>query len=108
MYLLAHTAQGGHELLDVHTKRAINQAVISPIPVTPSVINVVEQMALDDDMKGLKIRTKTNQILYDSAWIAGVDYDEDADDEDYSISNDSDDGNESDGEDDSIYDDATQ
>jgi hypothetical protein len=27
--------------------------------------------------KGLKITNHTRQVLYDSTWIAGVDYDED-------------------------------
>ena len=38
-------------------------------------------------MKGLRIKTKTGQILWDSAWTAGVDYDEDDDDKDYDDDN---------------------
>ena len=53
------------------------------MPVTAAVIKTVEAMAEADGMKGLKIRSRTGQILYDSAWLAGVDYEEDADDEDY-------------------------
>jgi hypothetical protein len=34
--------------------------------------------------QGLKITNHTSQVLYDSAWIAGVDYDEDEiEDQDY-------------------------
>ena len=35
-------------------------------------------MAENDDIKdGLKIETKSGIILYDSSWIAGVNYEED-------------------------------
>ena len=34
---------------------------------------------LDDMPKGLKISGRTNDVLFDSAWIAGVDYDKDED-----------------------------
>ena len=40
-------------------------------------------MAEHDGMKGLQVKTKYGQILWDSAWIAGVDYDEDDFDLDY-------------------------
>ena len=53
------------------------------MPITAQVIKTVEALAEADGMKGLRIRSRTGQILYDSAWIAGVDYEDDADDEDY-------------------------
>ena len=34
-------------------------------------------MAQQDNMKGLNLRTSTGHTLYDSSWIAGVDYYED-------------------------------
>jgi hypothetical protein len=41
--------------------------------------------------KGLKIANRANQIIFDSAWIAGVDYDEELfDDEDYNEEDDDD------------------
>jgi hypothetical protein len=39
---------------------------------------MVHRIAEQDGMpKGLKITNCTGQVLYDSTWIAGVDYDED-------------------------------
>ena len=62
------------------------------MPVTATVIKTVEALAKADGMKGLKIRSRTGEILYDSAWIAGVDYEEDAADEDYDPEEDQSDG----------------
>jgi hypothetical protein len=45
------------------------------IPITQNVIDLVHEMANNDDMKeGLNVETKSGLILYDSAWISGVDY----------------------------------
>jgi hypothetical protein len=74
--------QGGHMLLDLHTKRTITRRTVTPVPVTAAVIATVEAMAAKEGIKGLNIRTKTGHILYDSTWTAGVDY-EDDDDESY-------------------------
>jgi hypothetical protein len=53
---------------------------------------MVHRIAKQDGMpKGLKITNRTGQVLYDSTWIAGVDYDEDEfEDEDSDNSNDDD------------------
>jgi hypothetical protein len=51
---------------------------------------------------GLKIETKTGQILYDSSWIAGVDYDEDNYDEDHTDATEKE--TESDSEESEVYD----
>ena len=82
---------GGHELLNIHTKAIINRRKFTPMPITPTIINEVEQWAADDGMKGLVLRTKSGEILYDSSWIAGVDYNEEDDDLDYN--DDEEDGN---------------
>jgi hypothetical protein len=51
---------------------------VTPIPITPLIIKMVHCIADQDGMqKGLKITNCTRQGLYDSTWIAGVDYDED-------------------------------
>ena len=78
-----YNQQGGHEVLDLTTKRVITRRSVTPIPITPTVIAAVESMAAEEGMKGIKMRTKTGQVLYDSSWITGVDYDEDEDDLDY-------------------------
>jgi hypothetical protein len=73
--------QGGHHLLDLRTGSTIKRQTVTPVPITNNIIELVHQMATNDEMKdGLKIATKSGQILYDSSWIAGVDYEEDDDD----------------------------
>jgi hypothetical protein len=53
--------------------------------------------------QGLKITNRTGQVLYDSTWIAGVDYDEDQfDDEDYDPASDDDDDSDNDDDDDDM------
>jgi hypothetical protein len=53
---------------------------------------------MDKMSKGLKISSRTNQVLFDSAWIAGVDYDEELfDDKDFETNSES---NEEENEDD--------
>jgi hypothetical protein len=77
--------QGGHVCLHLATNRIITRKEVTPIPITPAVIQRVHAIADEEEMpNGLKIVSKDGTILYDSAWIAGVDYDDEAfDDEDY-------------------------
>mmetsp|Transcript_11837 Transcript_11837/g.17122 ORF Transcript_11837/g.17122 Transcript_11837/m.17122 type:complete len:288 (-) Transcript_11837:1837-2700(-) len=76
IYLCAdNRVQGGHELLDPRTGRMISRGRVTPVPITQSVPDLVHKMARHDGMpNGLKITTRTGDILYDSALIAGVDY----------------------------------
>jgi hypothetical protein len=68
--------QGGHHLLDLQTGCTIKRCTITTIPITENVIDLVHSMAENDNMKtGLEIETRSGTILYDSSWIAGVDYD---------------------------------
>jgi hypothetical protein len=56
----------------------IARCCITPILITPAIIKMVHCIAKKDGMpKGLKITNHTGQVLYNSTWIAGVDYDED-------------------------------
>jgi hypothetical protein len=69
--------QGGHELLHLPTNQIITRQYITPSPITPAVLKQVNDIATMENMpQGLKIQSKTNNILYDHAWIAGVDYHE--------------------------------
>jgi len=69
--------QEGHELLHLQTNHVITRHNVTSIPVTPSIISQVHELACLDGMPpGLKITSHTNQILFNSAWTAGVDYDE--------------------------------
>lgn len=89
-------AQGGHECLHLQSNRIVLRRCITPIPITPSVIARVHALADQDGIpEGLKIQNRLGTILYDSAWIAGVDYDDerfndddyvDSDNEDNSVS----------------------
>jgi hypothetical protein len=70
-------AQGGHELLHLQTNSVVKRRRLTKVPITPSIINQVHALAVLDDMpKGLKIKNRANNVIFDSAWIAGVDYDE--------------------------------
>ena len=81
--------QGGHELLHLPTNSIITRRNITPVPITPAIVKQVHTLAQDEDMPvGLKIVNRTGQVFYDSAWIPGVDYDEEQfddelDNEDY-------------------------
>ena len=77
--------QGGHDLFHLQTNRMITRRRVTPVPITSSIIQQVDRIAEMDCMpKGLKITNRTSEVLYDSTWIAGVDYDEDSDeDSDY-------------------------
>jgi len=71
--------QGGHELLHLPTNSLITRRTITPLPLTPAIMNQVHALAVQENMSdGLKISNRTGQLFYDSAWIAGVDYDNEA------------------------------
>jgi hypothetical protein len=85
--------QGGHILLHLPTGRRIIRRNITLIPITPSIIRQVHSMAEEDGItEGLKISNRYGEVLFDSTWIAGVDYNEhEFDDDDYSTDDDEDD-----------------
>jgi hypothetical protein len=70
-------AQGGHELLHLQTNRVVKRRNLTKVPITPSIVKQVHALAeLDDMPRGLKITNRANQVIFNSAWIAGVNYDE--------------------------------
>ena len=81
--------QGGFELLHLATNQVITRHNITSVAITPSVIKQVHEIAKRDNMpEGLKIQNRTNVVLFDASWTAGVDYDNDlfeeqVEDEDY-------------------------
>jgi hypothetical protein len=89
---------GGHEVYDLSTQRVITRRGLTVMPITQTVIDTVEAIAEAEGMKGLRIKTKRNVTLYDSSWTAGVDYVENANDDDESDDEDSDYEDESDEE----------
>ena len=75
-YNVSH--QGGHELLHLATGKLVIHHHVTPIPITPSVILQVHALAEKEKIPaGLKIKNHLGTMLYDSAWIAWVDYDAD-------------------------------
>jgi hypothetical protein len=71
--------QGGHQLLHLPTNSMITRRSVTPIPITPAVVRQVHLLAAADQMpQGLKLSSRTGHLLYDTAWIAGVDYDHEA------------------------------
>jgi hypothetical protein len=93
-------AQGGHELLHLQTNCVVKRRNLTKIPITPSIIKQVHALAELDGMPlGLKITNRANIIIFDTAWIAGVDYDEEEFDEEEYDEEDEDDEDESDDED---------
>jgi hypothetical protein len=49
----------------------------SDVPITPNVIAIVSNTATREKQpEGLKMTTHSGHVLFDSSWIAGVDYDE--------------------------------
>lgn len=65
--------QGGHELFHLQTNRVINRRDCTSVKLTPYVIRQVHELARQEGMPpGLKIANRIDNILYDSAWTAGV------------------------------------
>jgi hypothetical protein len=63
--------------MHIPTGRVITRGHVTPVPITESVIDAVHALAdRERAPQGLKIVNKTGVTLWDSAWIAGVDYDE--------------------------------
>ena len=84
IYLQAtDSGQGGHNIQHLQTDSAITRNRVAPAPITPKTINQVHSIADREGMpSGMKIANIIRLVLYDSAWIAGVDYSEDDDYED--------------------------
>jgi hypothetical protein len=72
--------QGGHKLLHLQTANKCNnyQNKVHIGAITQFVINQVHKLATLDGMpKGLKIQNCANQILFEFAWFAGIDFEKD-------------------------------
>ena len=94
-------AQGGHELLHLHTNSAITRNHVSPAPIKPTIINQVHSINDKEGIpSGIKTANRTGLVIYDSACISGVDYSEDNDNE-HEFENES--GNEGDDDTESSY-----
>jgi len=67
IYLMpVSSSQGGHELWHFTTNSVLIRRVITSIPITQGVINMVHMLAeLDKMPPGLKLASQHNVILYD-------------------------------------------
>ncbi len=83
IYIKPNDSDTGHEIWCLATEREIPRARVTPLPITPAVIRAIETTATAQKQKGLRIRTRRGEILFDSTWTAGVDYDSDDEDSDY-------------------------
>jgi hypothetical protein len=94
---LAQNQQGGHELMDLNSGKLITRNIVHEIPVTDVVIKAVEAMTYTQGFTTLKFKNRNKIIFHDADWIAGVDYDdneEDNDDESYTEEDDNDENEE--------------
>jgi len=66
--------QEGHVLINLTTRSIITRRKITPVPMPDHVISAVEAWAKEDGLDKLTINHKSGHIIYDSSWIAGVDY----------------------------------
>jgi hypothetical protein len=75
----AQNQQGGHELMDLNSGLLITRNIVHEIPVTNVVIQAVEAMAYNQGFTTLKFKNRHGVIFHDADWIAGVDYEENED-----------------------------
>jgi hypothetical protein len=77
IYLRAlDSIQSGHELLHLQTNSVIKRRKMTKMVLTPRIIKMVHRLAEIDEIPGADL------IVFDSASIAGVDYDEELFDDD--------------------------
>jgi len=70
--------QGGHDVLNLMTGKAVNTPRVKEVPITELVIKVVERLAEKDGIKCLKITDRNDGILVTADNIAGVDFQDEA------------------------------
>jgi hypothetical protein len=74
---------------------SVGRRNLTKVPITPSIIKQVHALAeLDKMPRGLKTTNRANQVIFNSAWIAGVDYDEELFDDDIDADYDEEDNDE--------------
>ena len=73
---LRENKQGGHCLFNLVTSSVITRRKVTKVPMTNSVIAMVERLAYADGMTKFVLHSKDGHLFYDSTWIAGVDYTE--------------------------------
>jgi hypothetical protein len=79
---LVNSMQGGHELYDLSSGRVITRARVTQIPVRDVVVKAIKRIADNQGFKSLKFKNRKGAILHNADWIAGMDYDENIQQED--------------------------
>jgi hypothetical protein len=74
--------QGGHELYDLNSGRVITRARVTQIPVTDVGIKAIKHITGDQGFKSLKFKNCKGTIFHNADWIAGVNCDENIQQED--------------------------
>ena len=74
-----NTVQGGHEVLDLHTKRVLTCGRVKVVPMTDLVIKTVEEWGKAQGFKTLKFTNRFGNVYQDADLIAGVDYEDEND-----------------------------
>ena len=65
-------AQGGHKIYNLETKAVITRKYVTEIPATLAIIMGINAIAKSEGMTNIIITSKTGELLYDSALLAGV------------------------------------
>ena len=73
--------QTGFDVMNLVTGRHMTTPRVYELPITPLIIETVENMAKEQGIKSLKIQGRNKQPLLPVDWIAGMDYDFENDDE---------------------------
>ena len=82
--LYIRTVASGQEVYNLATDEIITRVKITPLPIPQHVIDTVNRIAARQHQPGLKIQARNGDVLYNSTWTSGVDYEsDDEDDEDY-------------------------
>jgi hypothetical protein len=66
--------QGGHQVMSLSTGLARTTMKVWELPITDLVIKTVEEMAEAQGIKSLKLTGRNKRLLHPADWIAGVDY----------------------------------
>jgi hypothetical protein len=69
---VANNVQGGHEVYNLATRRAITRRQLTSLPINPAVITALEAIAKSEGQTSLKFTSKGGHIIYDSALTAEV------------------------------------
>ena len=94
MYLCPmNNIKGGHELVDSYSGRVLTRPNVKVIPVIQSVINTVEAKGAKQGFKSLKFKNRHIIPTHPANWIAGVDHDEDKNDDNYEYNDEDQDDN---------------